>query len=96
MGKNWKIIVKHNGVEIPQRLARNGAKLDRMIATDRLFVMPVTMDKFIKFVNVGDAEILEVTEKGARVDDMMTFEYQQSFGVATQIGKYFGVIKITG
>ena len=66
-----------------------------MIASDKLFVMPVGMDKFVKFVNAGDAEIIEVTEKGARQDDMMTFEYQQSFGVATVVGKYFGAIKIT-
>ena len=82
-------------VEIPQRLARKGSGLERMIDSNKLFVMPVGMDKFIKFVNAGDAEIIEVTEKGARQDDMMTFEYQQSFGVATVVGKYFGAIKIT-
>lgn len=82
-------------VEVPQRLARKGSGLERMIDSNKLFVMPVGMDKFVKFVNAGDAEIIEVTEKGARQDDMMTFEYQQSFGVATVVGKYFGAIKIT-
>lgn len=82
-------------VEVPQRLARKGSGLERMIDSNKLFVMPVGMDKFVKFVNSGDAEIIEVTEKGARQDDMMTFEYQQSFGVATVVGKYFGAIKIT-
>lgn len=66
-----------------------------MIATDKMLVMPVTMDKFIKFVNAGDAQITEVTEAGERQDDMMSFEYQQSFGVAAIIGKYFGMVKIT-
>lgn len=82
-------------VEIPQRLARKGSGLERMIATDKMLVMPVTMDKFIKFVNAGDAQITEVTEAGERQDDMMSFEYQQSFGVAAIIGKYFGMVKIT-
>lgn len=82
-------------VEIPQRLAKKGGTLEHMIDTDKLFVFPVSMDKFVKMVNVGDAEILEITEKGARMDDSMKFEYQQSFGIGTQIGKYFGAVKIT-
>jgi hypothetical protein len=87
-------------VEIPQRLKRvmNGADetLEKLIASDILLVLPKVENKFVKFVNVGDAEILEITEAGARMDDTMKFEYQQSFGISTQIGRYFGVIKITG
>lgn len=81
-------------VEIPQRLIRKGDTLEHMIATDILLVLPANMDKFVKLVNAGDPEILEVTEAGARVDNTMKFEYQQSFGVATIVGKYFGCIKI--
>lgn len=81
-------------VEIPQRLVKKGATLERMIDTNKLFVFPVSMDKFVKMVNVGDAEILEITEKGARMDDSMKFEYQQRFGVGTQVGKYFGAVEI--
>lgn len=83
-------------VEIPQRLAKKGGTLERMIATDQLLVFPVAMDKFIKMVNVGDAEIIEITEQGARMDDSMKFEYQASYGVGAQVGKYFGAVKITG
>ena len=82
-------------IEIPQRLARKGGSLERMIDTNKLLVLPVSMDKFIKMVNVGDAEILEITEQGARMDDSMKFEYQQTFGVGTQVGKYFGSVEIT-
>lgn len=82
-------------VEIPQRLAKKGGSLERMIDTNKLLVLPVSMDKFVKMVNVGDAEILEITEQGARMDDSMKFEYQQSFGIGTQIGKYFGAVEIT-
>ena len=82
-------------VEIPQRLAKKGGSLERMIDTNKLLVLPVSMAKFVKMVNVGDAEILEITEQGARMDDSMKFEYQQSFGIGTQIGKYFGAVEIT-
>lgn len=82
-------------VEIPQRLSKKGGSLERMIDTTKLFVFPVSMDKFVKMVNVGDAEILEITEQGARMDDSMKFEYQQSFGIGTQVGKYFGAVEIT-
>lgn len=83
-------------ISIPQRMIRKGSTLERMIDGTHLLVFPVGMDKFIKFVNQGDPEILEVTEQGARVDDTMKFEYQQSFGAAVVVGKYFGHIKITG
>lgn len=83
-------------IEIPQRLTRKGASLERMIDTSKLLVMPVNVDKFIKFVNVGDAEIIELTNEGDRMDDTMKFEYQQSFGIGAVIGKYFGMVKITG
>lgn len=82
-------------VEIPQRLIKKGAELERMIDSSKLLVMPVSMDKFVKMVNVGDAEILEINEKGARMDDSMKFEYQESFGIGTQVGKYFGAVTIT-
>lgn len=83
-------------VEIPQRLIKKGATLERMIDSTKLLVLPVSMDRFVKLVNVGDPEIIEVTEKGETMDDTMKFEYQQTFGVGTQVGKYFGAVKITG
>lgn len=82
-------------IEIPQRLIKKGATLEHMIDSTKLLVMPVSMDKFVKMVNVGDAEILEINEKGARMDDSMKFEYQESFGIGTQVGKYFGAVTIT-
>lgn len=81
-------------IEIPQRLVRKNGKVERMIASDILLVLPMGVDKFVKFVNVGDPEIVEITEAGARMDDSMKFEYQQSFGIGTVIGKQIGAIKI--
>lgn len=46
---------------------------------------------FIKFVDVGETEIYEITDKGDRMDDTMKYEVQRSMGVGTQIGRYFGV-----
>lgn len=82
-------------IEIPQRFIRKGNTLESMLKDDQLLIMPVTMDKFIKVVNVGDDEIVEITEQGARMDDSMKFEYQKRMGVGSQIGKYFGNWKIT-
>lgn len=66
-----------------------------MVATDKLLVFPVSMDRPVKLVNVGDAEIVEITEQGARMDDSMKFEYQASVGIGVLVGKYFGAVKIT-
>lgn len=82
-------------IEIPQRFRKQGDVLERMVATDTLLVLPKVENKFIKFVNVGDPQIVEITERAARNDDTMKFEYQHSFGIGTQVGKYFGCIKIT-
>ena len=53
--------------------------------------MPQVEDKFIKFVDVGETEITEITDKAQRMDDTMKYEVQRSKGVATQIGRYFGM-----
>ena len=53
-----------------------------------LFIMPQVEDKFIKFVDVGETEIYEITDKGDRMDDTMKYEVQRSMGVGTQIGRY--------
>ena len=40
-----------------------------------------------------ETEINEITQKGeehGRIDDVMKYEVQRSFGVGVQIGRYFG------
>ena len=56
--------------------------------------MAKTEDKFVKFVDVGDTEILETTEKGARMDDTMKYEVQREMGIYTQISRYLSLIHI--
>lgn len=80
-------------VELPQRFALNDTT-KKLLDPKTLFIMPQVEDKFIKFVDVGETEIYEVNEKGARMDDTMKYEVQRAMGVGVQIGRYFGVWQI--
>lgn len=85
-------------VEIPQRLTKEAdGTLSKLIRSDQIMVMPVSMDKPVKFVNFGNPKIHEVNEGGeaGHMDDTKTYAYEQSFGVGTIVGKYFGNITIT-
>ena len=77
-------------VELPQRFALNDTT-KKLLDPKTLFIMPQVEDKFIKFVDVGETEIYEVNEKGARMDDTMKYVVQRAMGVGVQIGRYFGV-----
>ena len=76
-------------IEIPQRFAV-GDTGTKLVASDKLLIMPKTADKFVKFVDVGETEIRDVNEKGAYADDFQSYEVHREMGVATQIGQYFG------
>lgn len=80
-------------VELPQRFALNDIT-KKLLDPKVLFFMPKVEDKFIKFVDVGETEIYEVTDKGDRMDDTMKYEVQRAMGVTTQIGRYFGMWQI--
>lgn len=80
-------------IEIPQRFVNNDVT-QKLIPAGKLLIMPNVDNKFVKFVDVGETEILESTEKGNRKDDFMTYEVQREMGVATIIDKYFGVWNI--
>ena len=80
-------------IEIPQRFANNDVT-KKLVDSKKLLIMAKTEDKFVKFVDVGDTEILETTEKGARMDDTMKYEVQREMGIYTQISRYFGVWNI--
>ena len=88
-----------NMIEIPNRFATKlpitgtGATLpNKLFDPTKLLIVPVIGDagKFVKFVDEGDTEILEKTERGDYVSDIMTYEVQRHFGVGTVIGRYFG------
>lgn len=85
-------------MEIPQRFVSENS-LTKMYDNTKLWILPAgAVDKFIKMVDVGETEIDEITEKGeehGRWDDVMKYEVQRSFGIATILGKYFGQWTIT-
>ena len=76
-------------IEIPQRFAV-GDTGTKLVASDKLLIMPRTAEKFVKFVDVGETEIREVNEKGSYADDFQSYEVHREMGIATQIGQYFG------
>ena len=80
-------------MEIPQRFT-SMTDLTPLIDNTKLWILPADeADKFIKMVDVGEVEIDEITEKGeehGRYDDIMKYEVQRSYGIATQLGRYFG------
>lgn len=83
-------------MEIPQRfkLDANFAVKDadkRIVDSTKLFVLPQVEDKFVKFVDVGETEIYELTEIGDRMDDTMKYEVQRAMGIGTQFSRYFGM-----
>ena len=80
-------------IEIPQRFAINDTTV-KLVDPTKLLIMPQVEHKFVKFVDVGETEILEVTDKAERNDDTMKYEVQRSMGIGTQIGRYFGVWNI--
>lgn len=90
-----KKITKHNGVEIPQAFAPNDTK-KKLVDNNKLLVMPVGDNKFIKMYEEGDAQMSESTDGNTNLDKTIEYEYQQKMGVATVINKKFGQIKITG
>ena len=80
-------------VEIPQRFALNDVT-KKLIEPGKLYIMPNVDNRFVKFVDVGETEITEVTEKNDRLDDFMTYEIKREMGIATIFDKYFGVWNI--
>ena len=80
-------------VEIPQRFAKIDVTKN-LIKPGKLFIMPNVDNKFVKFSDVGESEIIEVSEKGERQDDFQTYEVQREMGIAVILDKYHGVFNI--
>ena len=77
-------------VEIPQRFANNDTS-KKLVDNTKLLIMPEADNKFIKIYNEGDAQIKEVSDGNTNMDKTNEYEYQIKMGVATIIGKRFGV-----
>ena len=82
-------------VEIPNRY-KDATMTEKMIEPGTLLIMPVVDNRFVKFVDAGEVEIFEQTEKGDRKDDIRTYEVQREMGAKVVMNRYFGVWTITG
>ena len=79
-------------VEIPNRF-KDKTFSQYVFDTDKLYIIPVIGDegKFIKMVDEGDTEILEVLERGEKyVSDLQTYEVQRRLGFGLYVGRMFG------
>lgn len=104
MADSQKESIAHTGIlgdyegtvllEIPQRFADNDTSR-KLIDNTKLYIMPLVDDnKFIKYINGGETS-LEVTEVGATMNDMQSYEVQRLIGVGTLLTRNFGVWTIT-
>lgn len=76
-------------VEIPQRFVTNDVT-KKLIPSGRLLILPNLEEKFVKFVDVGETEVREQSQKGDRKDDFMTYEMQREMGIEVILDKYHG------
>lgn len=84
-------------VEIPQRFARNDVTKN-VYDDNKLFIFASGDNKLVDMIDVGETLIDEITERGeanANISDLMKYEVQREFGVATRLGRYFGQWTIT-
>lgn len=82
-------------VEIPQSFAPNDTS-KKLVDNNKLLVMPVGDNKFIKLVYEGDSQFYEGSDPATNMDMSITAEYQTRLGIATVIGKKFGMWTIAG
>lgn len=81
-------------VEIPQAFAPNDTST-KLIDNTKLLIMPVADNRFIKIFNEGEAYIREISNGDTNMDMTMEYEYQMKMGVATIVGKKFGMWTIS-
>lgn len=80
-------------VEISQAFAPNDTTT-RLVDNNRLLIMPVADNRFIKIYDEGDAQIKEVTDPQVLQDMTIEYEYQQKMGVSVMTNRKFGTYKI--
>lgn len=78
-------------IEIPNRF-KNQNDYSTKVFADQIVILPVIGDdgKFIKYIEEGDIQILEKTERGDYLSDLQTYEVQRRYGVGVVLGRKFG------
>lgn len=79
--------------EVPQRYQRVSETLKKLIPDDFLLVIPTAAEKFIKVVDNGDVFAKTRMEVADYMDDLATYEYQKTTGIAAILGQYIGYVK---
>ena len=77
-------------VEIQQGFKRNDTT-QYLVANDMLWIMPVSAQKFIKFVNEGETQVYQVTDPGEHMDFTYDYEMQKKIGIALMFNVSFGM-----
>lgn len=81
-------------VEIPQSFAPNDTTT-KLVANNKLLIMPAVDNKFIKIYDEGDARIKEISDGNTNMDMTIEYEFQQKMGVATVVNRKFGTYTFT-
>ena len=67
---------------------------NRLVDDKQLFIMPVGDNKFVKMVNEGQPEMMQVNDNTGHQDMTYDYKYMFKMGVAVMIGLLFGVWNI--
>ena len=81
-------------VEIKQGFRLNDTA-NRLVDDKQLLIMPVGDNKFIKMVNEGQPEMMQVNDNTGHQDMTYDYKYMFKMGVAVMINLLFGVWNIT-
>ena len=81
-------------VEIPQVFADNDTTT-RLVSNDKLWIMPVADNRFIKVFYEGDPEIYEDPDGSKNTDNTIDYSYQVKMGIGVIISRLFGIWNIT-
>ena len=80
-------------VEIPQAFAPNDTTT-KLVDNNKLLIMPVADNKFIKVVNEGEAQIRQVSDGTTNQDMTEEMKYLFKMGVGVQINMRWGEWKL--
>ena len=80
-------------VELKQGFRLNDTT-NRLVDDKQLFIMPVGDNKFVKMVNEGQPEMMQVNDNTGHQDMTYDYKYMFKMGVAVMIGLLFGVWNI--
>ena len=93
---NWEgFAVAEIGQGLKRGAGINSAKVEYMLDTDRLYIIPTSVaNKFIKVVNYGETQISQVTDRDTNRDMSYEYELLYKLGINVILNTVFGVWEI--